>query len=397
MLNDFNTHRSKIKNKVPNLVDDDFCISSNNNFELNETNKTEQINLSQNYKRELNEYNKALTQNNNEINDKINPNNNINYYKKEISTIRQQIILLKSKISENELIINDYKNTINVLKSKHIEELNDLNNHINILNDYILLIYQFFNDISMKYFPQLNFKYDSNQNQFKLIDINEFNNKLKKIDNYIFDLNNNQINFIKNENLNNNMKINSIKNYEKINSNEEKLKMEKEDKKYDMIKNFNNDFIIQKLKEDSDNLYNNDENLENNNLGVMQLYKNLEDKFDILEKAIEEGKKNKYDFLIEENKEDYVNNNDIILTNISNNIEHEKNNLLEELYRNEKIIQNKSEKEKEKKNNKKKKKPLAKIGLNNNLRNNKGFHKMDILAEQNKNKKNPKNILKNKK
>ena len=342
MLNDFNTHRSKIKNKVPNLVDDDFCFSSNNNIDLNETNKTEQINLSQNYKRELNEYNKALAQNNNEINNKINPNNDINYYKKEINTIRQEIILLKSKISENELIINDYKNTINVLKSKHTEELNDLNNHINILNDYILLIYQFFNDISKKYLPQLNFNYDSNQNQFKLIDINEFNNKLKVIDNYIFNLNNNQIHFKKSQNLNNNNKANNFKNFEKINSNEEKIRMEKEDKKYDMIKNFNNDFIIQKLKEDSNNLYDDDDYLENNNLGVIQLYKNLENKFDILEKAIEEGKKNKYDFMIEENKENNLKSNDIILTNISNNFEYEKNNLLEELYRNEKIIQNKT-------------------------------------------------------
>ena len=395
VLNDFNTHRSKIKNKVPNLVDDDFCFSSNNNIDLNETNKTEQINLSQNYKRELNEYNKALAQNNNEINNKINPNNDINYYKKEINTIRQEIILLKSKISENELIINDYKNTINVLKSKHTEELNDLNNHINILNDYILLIYQFFNDISKKYLPQLNFNYDSNQNQFKLIDINEFNNKLKVIDNYIFNLNNNQIHFKKSQNLNNNNKANNFKNFEKINSNEEKIRMEKEDKKYDMIKNFNNDFIIQKLKEDSNNLYDDDDYLENNNLGVIQLYKNLENKFDILEKAIEEGKKNKYDFMIEENKENNLKSNDIILTNISNNFEYEKNNLLEELYRNEKIIQNKTEKEK--KNSKKKKKPLTIMNLNNNLRNKKGFRKMDVSEEQSKNKKNSKNNLKNKK
>ena len=145
MLNDFNSHRSKIKNKVPNLTDDETYLSKEKNSELNVINKTEQINLSEKYKKELNDYNIALTQDDNEINNKINPNNNINYYKKEINTIRQQIILLKSKISENELIINDYKNTINVLKTNHSEEINNLNNHINILNDYILVIYQFFN------------------------------------------------------------------------------------------------------------------------------------------------------------------------------------------------------------------------------------------------------------
>ena len=122
MLDDFNTHRNKIKNKVPNLIDDEICFSKNKNNEPNEINKTEQINLSENYKKDLNDYNRALTQNENEINNKINPNNNINYYKKEINTIRQQIILLKSKISENELIINDYKNAINVLKESHAEE-----------------------------------------------------------------------------------------------------------------------------------------------------------------------------------------------------------------------------------------------------------------------------------
>ena len=95
-----------------------------------------------------------------------------------------------------------------------------------------------------------------------------------------------------NEFLNNNRKENNLNNQAIINADEEKIRMEKEDKKYDMIKNFNNDFIIQKLKEDSNNLYDDDDYLENNNLGVIQLYKNLENKFDILEKAIEEGKKN---------------------------------------------------------------------------------------------------------
>lgn len=198
MLNDFNNHRNKIKNKVPNIIDDELCFSSNNNIELNDINKTEQINLSEKYKKEFNEYNDSLIQNDNDINNKINPNNAINYYKKEINSIRQQIILLKSKISENELIINDYKNTINVLNSKHSEEINDLNNHINNLNDYILLIYQFFNNCAMKYLPELNFYYDSSKDKFKLIDIKEFQNKLGMIDYYIYNLKNN-VNKIQNE------------------------------------------------------------------------------------------------------------------------------------------------------------------------------------------------------
>ena len=374
-------------------MDDDFCLTSNNNTEFNETKKIEQINLSQNYKKELNEYNKCLTQNNNEINDKINSNNNINYYKKEINNIRQQIVLLKSKISEDELVINDYKNTINVLKEKHDEEINDMNHHINILNDYILLIYQFFNEISKKYLPELNFNYDSNQNQIKLIDINEFQNKLKIIGNYIHTTKNRENDLKINEFLNNNRKENNLNNQAIINADEEKIRMEKEDKNDNVFKKFNNDFIIQKLKEDTDIQFNNDNNnMENNNEGVMQLYKNLENKFDILEKAIEEGKKNKYDFINEENKDIDLYNNNIILTNFSNNIEYEKNNFLEGLYKNEKIMENK----KEKKISKKKKKPLTKI-IQNNLKNNKGNNKLKVLNDENKNKKNYKNNLKIKK
>ena len=397
MLNDFNSHRKNSKQNFHKTIDDEFCLSSNNNIELKDTNKIEKINLSQKYQKELDNYNQSLMQNNNEINDKINPSNNINYYKKELNSIRQQIILLKSKLSENELIINDYRNTINVLNSKHTEEINNLNSHINELNNYILLIYQFFNNIAKKYLPELNFNYDANQDNFKLIDLNEFKSKLGMIDYYIFNLKSNEINSQNIEPINNNknnefLNSNNYNNFEIINAEEEKLRMEKEDKRNDIIKNFNNDYIIQKLKEENNNSYNNDNVSETNNLGVIQLYKNLENKFDILEKAIEEGKKNKYDFVQEEEKDDELNNN-IILTNFSNNIEQEKNIFLEGLYRNEQILQN----QKEKKSSKKKKKPLTKISLNNNLKNKKGGNKANNFVDEHKNKKNSKNNLKNKK
>lgn len=397
MLNDFNSHRKNSKQNFHKTIDDEFCLSSNNNIELKDTNKIEKINLSQKYQKELDNYNQSLMQNNNEINDKINPSNNINYYKKELNSIRQQIILLKSKLSENELIINDYRNTINVLNSKHTEEINNLNSHINELNNYILLIYQFFNNIAKKYLPELNFNYDANQDNFKLIDLSEFKSKLGMIDYYIYNLKSNEINSQNIEPINNNknnefLNSNNYNNFEIINAEEEKLRMEKEDKRNDIIKNFNNDYIIQKLKEENNNSYNNDNVSETNNLGVIQLYKNLENKFDILEKAIEEGKKNKYDFVQEEEKDDELNNN-IILTNFSNNIEQEKNIFLEGLYRNEQILQN----QKEKKSSKKKKKPLTKISQNNNLKNKKGGNKANNFVDEHKNKKNSKNNLKNKK
>ena len=276
------------------------------------------------------------------------------------------------------------------LKTNHDEEIKNLNNHISILNDYILVIYQFFNGISKKYLPSLNFEFDSNQNEFKLIDMNEFQNKLRAIDDYIFN-----INKVKNNiSLNNNIKGN----IELLNPNEEKIRMEKEDTKINMIKNFNNDFIIQKLKEESQNNFQNEDySVENNNSHILQIYKNLENKFDILEKAIEEGKKNRYDFIDEENKEMESNdNNNIILTNFNNKIEQEKNNFLEELYRNEKLNQNKKEVKKDKKGSKKKKKSLTKISQNNNLKNKKGYRN-NALTEENKMKKNIKSNLKIKK
>ena len=401
-MDDFNTHRNKIKRKEQNINDDEFCFFSDNNLELNGKNKNEQINLSNNYKKELNQYNDELIQNDNEINNKINPNNNVDLYKKEINSIRQQIVLLKSKISENELIINDYKNTINNLNEKHATEIKEANNQINILKNYIIRIYQFFNDITKNYLPKLNFNFDSNRNNFKLININEFQDKLTMIDKYIFSLNDKEKNFQNIEILNYN-KVKNFQNNEKINAEEEKIRMEKEDKRNFIINNFNNDFIIQKLKQDNQNIYNNDYNNpndENNNLGVIQLYKNLENKFDILEKAIEEEKRNRYD-IMDENYEDNNlndnNNNDIILTNLSNKMEKEKNDFLEGLYRNELIMQNK----KGTKNNKKKKKPLTKISQNNNLKNKKGNNKLCAFTEGNKNRNNSrkhsKNNLKNKK
>ena len=89
-------------------------------------------------------------------------------------------------------------------------------------------------------------------------------------------------------------------------------------------------------------------------------------------------------------------NNDIILTNFNNKIEKDKNNFLEELYRNEKLIQNKKEEKKDKKGSKKERKSLTKISQNNNTKNKKGF-RSNVLTEENKMKKNIKSNIKNKK
>ena len=45
MLDDFNTHRNNAKNPIPNITTDEFCLTHNNDLELNEINKTEKVNL----------------------------------------------------------------------------------------------------------------------------------------------------------------------------------------------------------------------------------------------------------------------------------------------------------------------------------------------------------------
>ena len=209
MLNDFNSHRNNIKKRIPNILNEEDNIDIlNNNIESIDTIKTNQINLSNNYNKELNEYlnnenkinNKLL---NNNINNNLVSNNNADNYNKEINSMKQEIILLKSQISENELVINQYKKNINTLNTKHSEEINNFQNQINILNNYILLIYEFFNNISKNFVPKLNFSYNANKNNFILIDIKEFEEKLNIIEQYIYSINYN-INIKKNINTNDN-------------------------------------------------------------------------------------------------------------------------------------------------------------------------------------------------
>ena len=409
MLNDFNNHRNNINKRIPNILNEEDNIDIlNNNIQFNDTTKTNQINLSNNYHKELNEYlnnenkinNKLL---NNNINNNFLSNNNADNYNKEINSMKQEIILLKSQISENELVINQYKKTINSLNTKYTEEINNFRNQINILNNYILLIYEFFNNISKNFVPQLNFSYNANENNFILIDIKEFEEKLNIIEQYIYSINNNINNNINNEKnfntkenedqIQNNDNINNIN--EKIininNNNNEEIKDEIDNKnnieeeKFKLNdNNFSNQFnninfplkynqninllknnnyennnydIVEQLPEENNNIntynnininYSNNEEDNNNNLGLIQLYKNLENKFDMLEKEIEEGKRNKYEYL---NEADNNVNNNINLTDMNNNIEYQKQYFLESLYKEEKAKKNRSAKKNNKSNN----------------------------------------------
>ena len=171
MLNDFNSHRNIIKNKPSEIFKEDVdFVNLNNLAEPYDSSKNNPTILSQNYNKDLNTY---LNNENKEKNNNNNNNNEINDYKNEINKIRQEVVLLKTKISENELIINQYKKNINTLKSEHAEEINNFKNHINLLNNYILSMYGFLNKITNDYFHELNFNYVYQENNFNLIDIRE--------------------------------------------------------------------------------------------------------------------------------------------------------------------------------------------------------------------------------
>ena len=186
MLNDFNSHRKNIKNRSSEIIQvDDDIVNIKNIAESYDTVKNNQDILSNNYNQELNTYLKNENKEKNLNINNRNETNELNAQEKEISTLRQEMVLLKTKITENELTINQYKKNINTLKSEHSEEIKNFKNHIDLLNNYILAIYGFLNKITNDYYPELNFNYFYQENIFKLLDIQEFNEKLLLLENYI--------------------------------------------------------------------------------------------------------------------------------------------------------------------------------------------------------------------
>ena len=414
MLNDFNNHRSNRKNKISNIVNEEENIDSlnNNNIDLIDSLKSNQLNISNNYNKNLKEYindeNNMNYKNFENIN-YYNSNNNSYDYKQEINKIKQENIILKAKMSENELVINQYKKTINTLKNDHSKEIKKFQNHINVLNNFILIIYKFFDDISNNYLHELNFNYNYNDN-FELIDINEFQENINIIEKYISSMNNHIIESNNNKNFNsfqvnerisiekkqnnNPQKENEIQ-INSLNIEQEKSSINNEIKNqriyndnhlldYNNIYNEYNENTMEKFPDENNNIiYSQSESESINNFGLIQLYKNLENKFDLLEKEIEEGKRKKYEYLNEQDKKFNNNkNNNINITNITNDLKYEKNYFLENLYKEEKNKKNKSAK----KNNNQ-----IKI-TRRNIKG--GTDKNKYISENNRNK-TPSNIRKN--
>ena len=400
----------KKTNKISNIVNEEENIDSlnNNNIDSIDSFKSNQINISNNNNKNLQEYindeNNMNYKNFEKIN-YFNTNDDSSNYKQEINKIKQEIILLKAKISENELVINQYKKTINTLKNDHSKEIKNFQNHINVLNNFILIIYKFFDDISNNYLHELNFNYNYNDN-FELIDINEFQENLNIIEKYISSMNNHIIESNNNKNfndiqINENININKKQNNNPQKENEiqtNSLNIEQENSiinndiknqrfykdnyllDYNNIYNEYNENTIEKFPDENNNvIYSQSESESINNFGLIQLYKNLENKFDLLEKEIEEGKRNKYEYLNEQDKKFDNKNNNINITNITNDLEYEKNYFLENLYKEEKNKKNKSAK----KNNNHIKNISAKI-TQRNIKDKKAKNK--YISENNRNK-----------
>ena len=257
---------------------------------------------------------------------------------------------------------------------------------------------------------ELNFNYNYNDN-FELIDINEFQENINIIEKYISSMNkhiiesnNKNFNDIQiNENINidkknnnnpqkeNEIQTNSL-NIEQENSNiNNDIKNQRFYKDnylldYNNIYNEYNENTIEKFPDENNNvIYSQSESESINNFGLIQLYKNLENKFDLLEKEIEEGKRKQYEYLNEQDKKfDYKNNN-INNKNIKNDLEYEKNYFLENLYKEEK------KNKRAKKNNSHNKNVPVKI-TQRNIKDKKAKNK--YISENNRNE-TPSNIRKN--
>ena len=305
----------------------------------------------------MNEYLYKNNVKNKNVNKNINFNSSYNssFYKNEINIKRQEIILLKTKLSENELLINQFNKTINSLKTKYSKEINNFHKYINILNTYLLIIYEFFNNIAKNYCPELLFNYKSNDNNFELIDIKEFQEKINIIENYISSLNKNIIE--KNNNINNE------NNYRKVNVNALNFGNIQNNFKNNInnVQYYNSDYPLyfnknqnlltnsfnnnidensnEKYPDENNIIYSSIENESIINFEPFQLYKNLENKFDMLAKEIEEAKRNKFDYKIE--TEIKLNNNRSLI-NRGSTFSIEKKYLTENLNKEEKNNKNRS-------------------------------------------------------
>ena len=217
-------NKENISSDINKNIENDNNITSgnkNNNLVKNILNSPEYLNL-QKENETLFEENISLKQ---ELADTINKlnkiktaelNNNSSNYNKNNNEIKKQIISLQQKL-------NEYENSLEKTKKQYEDQINIYTSQISVYNKYLKTVYIFFNNIKENIYPEFEFDYKKSNNN--LYNNDEFIQKFKEIENYIYEINNqlndykskykqlkNRITY-KNSSINKN-KINTFKNLE---------------------------------------------------------------------------------------------------------------------------------------------------------------------------------------
>ena len=243
----------------------------------------------------------------------------IKNFQEQINQLKKENELLKKNIEENEnkevsedlthqlmdlkKQLGEYDSSIEITKSKYNEEIEKLKYQIRDYNSYIHLTYLFFHNITNNALSSLGFNIEKQNNI--LISIEEFQQKLIQIENFIYDIlkenSNLKIKYHKLLESNNNKLFNEINEVEVINNNFDRNNISNNIVN-DSYNTSGSNFMPKGPENVFENNYENfsnnkNQNLELNNIdkkchnncdsqGTLEIYKTLEQRLNILEKEL---------------------------------------------------------------------------------------------------------------
>ena len=315
MLNTFKQNR---KNEQQEQNED--SLSDKNDIELL-PNDQNQLSFGHNFiKQDINNNNQKKELQNETL-DKLTfniKNFSDNYVTKiEYNKLKDENFLLKTKISENENLISNYKKQIQQLQEKNNKEISLYQKKTESFKIYMQLMYNFFLTLSNNILPELNINKEFDE--FELISPEDFNIKLNLIKNFIF---NNETQNKQDENLNNtsfnqNMYNNNNSNEINIVDNDQNINLNLNNYGYDYNEINRGEYI-----EDEEN--NNRINMSDSR----QIIQNLEKQVNSLEKELNYGNLNDNRNIINRNNiQNLVDERNLVIESIINNNKSKKNNI----------------------------------------------------------------------
>ena len=302
--------KTKSNSFVNNLTISNISSSNNKNYSNNISMKKENI------VQEMNN----LTTFTNFYNDLSNyKDTQIKNFQEQINKLKKENEFLKKNIEENEnkevsedlthqlmdlkKKLGEYDSSIEITKSKYNEEIGKLKYQIRDYNSYIHLTYLFFHNITNNALSSLGFNIEKQNNI--LISIEEFQQKLIQIENFIYDIlkenSNLKIKYHKLLESNNNKLFNEDNIEEVINNNFEKNNISNNIVN-DSYNTSGSNFMAKGPENVFENNYENFSNNKNQNQelknvdikthnycdsqGTIEIYKTLEQRLNILEKEL---------------------------------------------------------------------------------------------------------------